>query len=200
MSPRAHRAPVRVAAPRPAGAWPEADGGPGADDGVDELVRLLGVYARFARSPAALEWIDRRAGLELPRHLHTVSMRIAASEPIALVDLAPTIDLDRSAVSRQAAELERRGLVKRSVSPWDARATLLTLTRRGRTTADTFHRLWLALLDEAVKTWTPEVRHDFAGRLAELLHNVGTAIGAADDASDPPSVLSLAELTNAIQR
>jgi DNA-binding MarR family transcriptional regulator len=81
------------------------------------------------------------------------------SEPVGgchLKDLAVRCALDPSTVSRAVAALVRSGLVARSADPTDGRASVLSVTPRGRQTLDDFNRLADERLADALRRWSPE--------------------------------------------
>ncbi len=73
-----------------------------------------------------------------------------------LKDLAARCALDPSTVSRAVAALVRSGLVARSADPADGRASVLTVTPRGRQTLDDFSRRADERLADALRAWSPE--------------------------------------------
>ena len=82
-----------------------------------------------------------------------------AGEPAGgchLKDLAVRCALDPSTVSRAVAALVRSGLVARTADPADGRASVLTVTPRGRQTLDDFNRLADERLADALREWSTE--------------------------------------------
>ena len=80
-------------------------------------------------------------------------------EPVGgchLKDLAARCALDPSTVSRSVAALVRSGLVARAADPTDGRASVLTVSPRGRQTLDDFYRLADARLADALREWSPD--------------------------------------------
>jgi DNA-binding MarR family transcriptional regulator len=94
-----------------------------------------------------------------------------------LKDLAARCALDPSTVSRAVAALVRSGLVARTADPTDGRASVLTVTPRGRRTLDDFTRLADERLADALRAWSPE---DIAV-LAALLRRFATDLMTRTD-------------------
>jgi DNA-binding MarR family transcriptional regulator len=92
--------------------------------------------------------------------------------PGALAELSHA---DPSTISRQVAELVRRGLVRREPDPSDGRASLLAITDAGREVCERVRTLRRELLASAVAGWTDAE----LGSLAELLSRFNGALGAA---------------------
>jgi DNA-binding MarR family transcriptional regulator len=110
--------------------------------------------AEAARLHELLMDVVRAAGLLQPDQTgagHPVSLSQAfalheldTDTPLSQRDLAIRLRLEKSSVSRLAAELERKGLLVRERDPANQRQYRLRLTDRGRAThagmATTFHR------------------------------------------------------------
>jgi DNA-binding MarR family transcriptional regulator len=103
--------------------------------------------------------------------------------PGALAELSHA---DPSTISRQVAELVRRGLVRREPDPSDGRASLLAITEAGREVCEQVRKLRRDLLAAAVTGWTD----DELGMLASLLGRFNGALGAAY--GPPPSQTNIA--------
>ncbi|MFD0557903.1 MarR family transcriptional regulator [Stackebrandtia endophytica] len=66
-----------------------------------------------------------------------ILMRLRNGTPTTMTELADGIVHSRSGLTYQAGLLEKSGLITRAPSPDDERATLVTLTDKGRTTIAT---------------------------------------------------------------
>lgn len=114
------------------------------------------------------ETLDRRLDAELVR-THGISLRafevllflavFAPDRQLRMTDLIAQTPLSQSRVSRLVAELEARGLVRRSSADADRRGVLVTITDRGVQTfkaaqdthlADLERRLFSRLTDEEI--------------------------------------------------
>ncbi|MHB8593804.1 MAG: MarR family winged helix-turn-helix transcriptional regulator, partial [Acidimicrobiales bacterium] len=123
-----------VAIQAPAAGTPRATAG--ADDAVETLERALTEVARsilrMGVPPDALgegEHVDRSGYWAMAR-------LDEAAGPVRISDLAVTLDLDLSTVSRQVRHLVDTGLVTREADPGDGRACLVGLSDRGRAVLD----------------------------------------------------------------
>ena len=122
--------------------------------------------AEAARLHELLMDVVRAAGLLQPDRTvagHPVSLSQAfalheldAGTPLSQRDLAARLGLEKSSVSRLAAELERKGLLARERDPDNHRQYRLRLTDKGRAVhagmATTFHRqyeCWVTAMTRA---------------------------------------------------
>jgi DNA-binding MarR family transcriptional regulator len=87
--------------------------------------------------------------------------------------LAEASFADPSTISRQVAELVKRGLVRREPDPSDGRASLLAITDAGREMCERLRRLRRDLLATAVDDWTDEE----LAALASLLNRFNGGLG-----------------------
>jgi DNA-binding MarR family transcriptional regulator len=101
---------------------------------------------------------------ELPFVAYSMLSSIDAAGGCRSVDLAALYRLDKSTVSRQVGDLERRGLVTRKADPERGRGQVLTVTPAGR-----------ALLQDAAATRQAEL----AGRVAAWTDDELAAFAAA---------------------
>jgi DNA-binding MarR family transcriptional regulator len=122
--------------------------------------------AEATRLHELLMELVRTAGLLQPDQAHTgfpvsLSQAFALHEldtgtPLSQRDLAERLRLDKSSVSRMAAEMERKGLLVRERDPDNHRQYRLRLTDRGRAIharmAATFHQryeCWVTAMTES---------------------------------------------------
>jgi DNA-binding MarR family transcriptional regulator len=113
---------------------------------TDAVQRELAVFARRVRRQ------PQRLRQELPFVAWSMLSSIDGAEGTRAVDLATRFRLDKSTVSRQVGDLERRGLVVREPGPAGGRGQVLRLTSAGR-----------RLLDEAAATRRAELARRVAG-------------------------------------
>jgi DNA-binding MarR family transcriptional regulator len=90
------------------------------------LEHELGVVIR--RIGRTLETRARMVHPELPATSYSLLRALHEAGPQRSSALADTFAIDKGAVSRQVALLERLGLVTRAADPVDGRAQLLTIT------------------------------------------------------------------------
>lgn len=95
--------------------------------------------------------------------------------PMRAGALAERSYADPSTISRQVAELVRRGLVERQSDPSDGRAALLAITDAGRDVCERVRTVRRELLAAAVTGWDDTELTTFAG----LLGRFNSALGMA---------------------
>lgn len=90
------------------------------------LARAFNAYVEHLHDQlAAGGFPDLRSTFGLP-------LRALHHEPRTLTELGAELRVSKQAAAKVVGELERRGLVQRTPSPADGRATLLHLTESGR--------------------------------------------------------------------
>jgi DNA-binding MarR family transcriptional regulator len=121
-----------------------------------EVQRELTVFARRVRALSA------RLHPELPFVAYSMLSHIQAEGGCRSVDLVAVYRLDKSTVSRQIADLARRGLVDRSPDPAGGRGQMLTVTSAGAALLEEAARRQRAELDRRLADWTPAEAAEFA--------------------------------------
>lgn len=91
-----------------------------------------------------------------------------SDKPLSAAALAPDLGLDRSVVSRRAAELIQAGLVVQQPGPGDRRQVLLALTPRGHKAIAEARRRLEAVIVEHMSTWPEADRAAFATLLSRF--------------------------------
>lgn len=91
-----------------------------------------------------------------------------------IIELADTLEVDKSSVSGLVDRAQRRGLVERA-SPkiTDGRAIRVLLTPHGRTTAHRFAERVSSELDELVEDLSPAQREQLAQQAAQIVASSG---------------------------
>ncbi|HEU4929718.1 MAG TPA: MarR family transcriptional regulator [Candidatus Krumholzibacteria bacterium] len=105
--------------------------------------------------------------------------------PMTLGSLAQTLMLDKSTTSRVAETLERKGYLKRTTHPSDARAVQLSPTARGRSLHETIRR---TLLDEEraiIESLPADVRRATVAVVRELAKVAAKRMGRAEVCCQP---------------
>jgi MarR family transcriptional regulator, transcriptional regulator for hemolysin len=142
-----------------------------AAQGFDPLGRQLNVTARAVRG--VLDAVLAEAGTTFSAW--TVLAALHARGPVIQKDLARSLDMIGPSIVERVDQLEQAGLVLRSPVPQDRRASMITLTDRGRELADRLRGVMrdteAALTDgldpRDVQT-TRDVLSHMAGRAREL--------------------------------
>ncbi len=139
-----------------------------------ELERSL---TQVARTILRLE-VPREAlpdGASLDRAGYWLLFRISAHAPMRLSELADSVALDLSTVSRQMAHLVASGLVVKVPDPEDGRACLLSLSELGQTVLESVSEARRRVLAEAVSGWTVAERQGLADGLIRLAAGLDAA-------------------------
>jgi DNA-binding MarR family transcriptional regulator len=121
--------------------------------------RELTVFARRVRG------VPQRLHQELPFVAYSMLSSIDAADGCRSVDLAALYRLDKSTVSRQVGDLERRGLVTKKADPERGRGRVLTVTPAGRALLRDAASARQAELARRVAAWTDEELAAFASAL-----------------------------------
>jgi DNA-binding MarR family transcriptional regulator len=131
---------------------------------LEKAFRLLGTRI-FASSMRELRTVHPgldRAGVTLLGALDAA----ADARPS---DIAVTVGLDLSTVSRQIRQLEQLGLLSRRPDGADRRASRLRLTARGRDSLAMVRARRAEMLGEVFGDWPDAERHEFLRLLNRLL-------------------------------
>lgn len=94
---------------------------------------------------------------------------------LRLSDLAATIGLDASTVSRQIKQLEDRGIIERTPDPADGRASLVRLSREGRRTMQAAFARRFARIQAVLEHWNDADRAQLQSLLTRLAAELATA-------------------------
>ena len=87
---------------------------------------------------------------------------------VRAIDVADTLGLHKSTMSRNIAVLERLGLVAREQSADDARARILTITESGRASLDATITARRARVSSILGQWSNDDVRDLARLLGQL--------------------------------
>jgi DNA-binding MarR family transcriptional regulator len=141
---------------------------PGRDRALDDVEGAFSLMARKAGLPRLHERFSAAAGVDLEPSSFQLMRRVEQVEPIRASDLAVLAGLDLSTVSRQVAALEAAGLLERSRDPQDGRASLLTLSQRGRVASTQVCEARRNLFAEFLTDWPDEDIERFADLLSRF--------------------------------
>ena len=114
-------------------------------------------------------------GVSINRTAHWLLVMVSESAPIRLSDIADSVELDLSTISRQVRDLVAAGLVAKVRDPADGRAVLLSLTPEGAAVLESVSEARRRVLAEAIADWSDEERGALATALLRLgagLHHV----------------------------
>ena len=107
-------------------------------------------------------------GASIGRTGYWLLVRVSEQGPLRLSDLAGTVELDLSTISRQIRDLVASGLIARTPDPADGRAAFLSLTEEGVAVLEAVSESRRQVLAEAVADWTDEERNAMASGLFRL--------------------------------
>jgi DNA-binding MarR family transcriptional regulator len=147
-----------------------------ARDPFDHLQLELAILARRSERvrTAALDRV--RSPLDRSGYLLLALLENRGEQTMS--QLAVAFDLDASTVTRQIAPLERRGFVVRARSTEDRRATLVSITDRGREERQLVRQARIEYLGGRLADW----EQDDVARLAELIDRLNQTLAAASGA------------------
>ena len=97
-----------------------------------------------------------------------ILLTLADLGPAQMQELARRLARDKSQMTRAVRVLEEKGLISRTTSQQDARASVVTLTQKGHQTVDTLR----AVLAETIDEILGPIGDDKKQQLQDLLHGV----------------------------
>jgi DNA-binding MarR family transcriptional regulator len=107
-------------------------------------------------------------GDSIDRAGYWLLVRVSEQAPVRLSDLADSVELDLSTVSRQTRDLVASGLMLKVPDPHDGRASLLSLSDRGSAVLAAVSEARRQVLAEAIAGWSEEERNALASGLLRL--------------------------------
>jgi len=107
-------------------------------------------------------------GVTINRTGHWLLVHVSESAPVRLSEIADSVELDLSTLSRQVRYLVDAGLLAKVPDPADGRAALLSLTERGAAVLQSVSEARRRVLTEAMADWTDEERTALASGLLRL--------------------------------
>ena len=144
------------------------------DKEVQAVQDALSVIVRWARLPFYLE-IGERAGFQYDRSAIAILSMLGDGAEMRHSELAETLGIDRSTISRQVASVVKAGLVKGRPDATDKRATLLSLTEEGQRVRDRNGGAWRSIVEELLEPLTASER----SQLAKLMPKLTTRLQAS---------------------
>ncbi len=117
-------------------------------------------------------------GTTVSRTGYWLLVRVSEEAPVRLSDIAGSVELDLSTISRQIRDLVAAGLIARTPDPADGRAALLSLTDLGASVLEAVSESRRRELALAIADWSDEERNALASGLLRL----GADLHAARDA------------------
>ena len=144
-----------------------------------EVERELAVLLRRARA-----W-NRDVATEVHPDLQPTAYallnRVDEVGSLRAIDLSDFFGIDKGAVSRQVALLERVGLVTRDPDPADGRAQLLVVTDEGRKRLEEARGGRRQLVRDQLGRWPEDDVATFAALLGRFNRQMDAAVAGEDD-------------------
>ena len=97
---------------------------------------------------------------------------LVSDGPMSLGSLADRLFLDKSTASRVVDTLESKGYILRAIDPTDARALLLSASRKGKQLHQRIDEKLLKEVELLLEEFTPDVRQG----MAKVMTEVGMAL------------------------
>ncbi len=107
-------------------------------------------------------------GTVVSRTGYWLLVRLSEEAPVRLSDIAGSVELDLSTISRQIRDLVAAGLIARTPDPADGRAALLSLTELGASVLEAVSESRRRELATAIADWSDEERNALATGLLRL--------------------------------
>jgi DNA-binding MarR family transcriptional regulator len=123
---------------------------------LNDLHRSLLDIASAMNRPDRDAYLVRAAGISLERVLFPLLVGVERFGPIPLVELADRAGRDYTTVSRQAARLEKLGLVKREENSVDRRVRKVAITAQGKAMTNRVDAARLRLGRAVFASWEPQ--------------------------------------------
>ncbi|MFJ9782000.1 MarR family winged helix-turn-helix transcriptional regulator [Amycolatopsis sp. NPDC101161] len=146
------------------------------DDVRVELMRELKTASQLQHAWVMQAWQDQ-PGLH-PAAAMLLS-DLAKNGEARPSELAKRRFVDLSVVSRQITQLSAAGLVDRRPAPEDGRASLVSVSEKGRAELARWRGNYLEFMEKALGGWDDERVTDLTGRLAEMNADLRRALGSA---------------------
>jgi DNA-binding MarR family transcriptional regulator len=109
---------------------------------------------------------------------------LMGTEAMRVSDVAASIGLDTSTVSRQIKQLEGAGILERTTDPADGRASLVRLTDTGRSTMRAAFERRFQRLRAVLQHWSDDDRAQLQSLLTRLAADLASANERETDTVD----------------
>nr|WP_042352892.1 MarR family transcriptional regulator [Bacillus massiliigorillae] len=136
----------------------------------DPLETIEVEMALLVRKISALTAISEKGSLD--RSAYLLLHQISIQNGVGVKTLAHELLLNVSTVSRQAAALEKKGLVIKVDDPNDGRAYFFELTEQGETELRNFKEIRLERIASLLSEWPDEDCETFGRLLKKLNHEI----------------------------
>jgi DNA-binding MarR family transcriptional regulator len=137
---------------------------------ISTVARAMQSFGRLRASRQVHAALVEAAGVELSQQETQVLLHVQQGGPVA--EIARSSRMDMGAVSRQLRTLEESGLVRRGPSPDNGAVVLVTLTAKGRRTAERILAVRDGHLEAALSSWSPDDVARLGGLLQRLVDDL----------------------------
>ncbi|MCQ9388526.1 MarR family transcriptional regulator [Brevibacterium sp. 50QC2O2] len=128
----------------------------------EQVAEALGVILQRDVRRRMYTQLTEGLGEGVNESTYPVLSGLARSGPATAKELAGTVGLDRSVVSRHATALETAGLITRGTDPRDVRWTQLSLSTAGEEAVAVMRSRLTRLMDEFLEHWPADAQEQFA--------------------------------------
>jgi DNA-binding MarR family transcriptional regulator len=135
----------------------------------EQVNDAITMVARFANSRRLSAVHVAESGVDIPISGVALLRRLEPGEALRLSDLSRSLQVALPPLSRQVRSLVEGGYVIRTQDGSDARASLLSITKAGRTALARFDRANSALLDRSLAGWSDEGLSALAEQMQRLV-------------------------------
>ena len=138
------------------GPFPDLGNGGASGDDHFRLVRYTHIFASAVREVLELKLLRETSPLPLTlSQLHLLKL-MTYDGPHLVHDVADFLGVSAPAATRNVDKLERLGLIIRKPSKGDRRATLLTVSEKGRRLVERYEEIKTARLEPVLGSFHPE--------------------------------------------
>lgn len=127
---------------------------------------------RMTRSGRADRLRCERAGVDVTGAAQRLIYYLMENGPMRLSELARRTETDPGILTRQVNAIERQGIVVRRPDPTDRRATLVSMTARGRRIAQRLREVQDEVLGGQLAAWTAGELERAADLMERLIRDV----------------------------
>jgi len=146
------------------------------DATTEQIASSLLSVARLMNQVKRHDTLCRQAEVDLDRGGAALLFKLySEGENVRITDLADRLGIDAPAVTRKVQQLERAGMLSRTVDPEDARALRLALTDEGRQSIERLLRARQDWIDAMLHGWSRQDRQEFGRLLGQFASSIAAA-------------------------
>ena len=128
---------------------------------TDHEESLLTLEYELTALARVLEALNRQRNYPLERAHYLLLLQLKKG-PLSIGELATTLLLDNSTVTRQINAMVENNLIEKIPNPNDGRSALVSSTHVGREKAEAMHHLRFTRLKATLRDWSGEEKQTFA--------------------------------------